>query len=573
MDMSTTAPPPFGGADAVGDNNNRDDRNNGGANRLGTVIVVGAESVGKSALIASLTGQTAYSSNFRGSTVRVQSYAASEGTFVDTPGILFASDCESTRVTLEELETSGDHVLVVVAATQLDSQLQWLLPLVTERRGAVAVTFWDKVDPGPSADEALQRLSREAGVPFVPVDARSPTNDDRIAVSKALQANGRFRSSQLVQRAGWQIEPKRGPLEWRFVGTVLALGLLLLPALLAVQFANTFAGWLDPMLTAAIAPVVELVHTTQPVLLAEVFAGRYGLFTMGPLLFVWAAPTVLIYAGLLAVYKASGLIDRITLAIQGLTRPIGLTGRDVVRVIMGMGCNVPAVMNTRSCSSCTRGGCLHAIGFGSACSYQLGATIGVFAAVHQSWLIWPYLGYLTITTMLYSRWVSTPQSRSPLNVLTLENRSFVTWPTVREVWRETRGTVGEFLLQSLPIFLAISLVASLLYGLGVIQQITGALAPAMSLFRLPGEAALPIVMASLRKDGILLFADQSSQTMLSAWQLLTGTYLAGVLLPCLVTVSTIAREQSLSFAAKLVARQFVAALAFSALLAWSTAWL
>ena len=95
----------------------------------------------------------------------------------------------------------------------------------------------------------------------------------------------------------------------------------------------------------------------------------------------------------------------------------------------------------------------------------------------------------------------------------------------------------------------------------------------MAAFRLPAESAIVLLMASIRKDGILLLAEQNSASTLTAVQVLTGVYLAGVLLPCLVTVLTIAREQSWKFAAKLVAGQFVAAVIFSVLLAWGGHWL
>ena len=60
---------------------------------------------------------------------------------------------------------------------------------------------------------------------------------------------------------------------------------------------------------------------------------------------------------------------------------------------------------------------------------------------------------------------------------------------------------------------------------------------------------------------------------LGAIQLLTAVYLAGVLLPCLVTCLTIAREQGHRFALRLVGRQAAAAAGFSALLAWGGVWL
>ena len=50
-------------------------------------------------------------------------------------------------------------------------------------------------------------------------------------------------------------------------------------------------------------------------------------------------------------------------------------------------------------------------------------------------------------------------------------------------------------------------------------------------------------------------------------------HLAGVMLPCLVTCLTIAREQGRAFALRLVGRQAVVASWFSALPAWGGAWL
>lgn len=532
-----------------------------------TILVIGDESVGKSTLIASLTGRTAYSSNFRGSTVNVQTYRGDRTDFVDTPGILFVSDAESTQRTLAEL-SEHERVLVVVNATHLDQDLRRVLPLVVGKKGAVAVTFWDKIQQGEHSLEALEKLSAELDVPFIALDARHVTVTQQAALYAALENESPFVLPELRGRAGWRIEPKPGLLDHRWSGPWIALCLLVAPSVIAVQMANTFASWVDPLVSGGLAGVIESVKETFPGFLAVMIAGKYGLLTMGPLLFVWAVPTVVLYAVFLAIYKASGLLDRMTTALQPLMRPFGLTGRDLVRVMMGMGCNVPAIIATRSCSSCTRGACIHAIGFGSACSYQFGATLGVFSALKQPGLIWPYLGYLTVTTLIYTRLVSHPQARSRLNILTIEGRAFLSWPGLAGVWREARETLREFAFRSLPVFFVITLLASLLDWFGVVGRTAALLEPVMSVFRLPAETAVVLVMASIRKDGLLLLAEQSTAGALTSVQILTGVYLAGVLLPCLVTILTIAREQGWNFAGKLVARQLIAAFVFSVLLAW-----
>ena len=353
-------------------------------------------------------------------------------------------------------------------------------------------------------------------------------------------------------------------------GPATAVVLLVLPALLAVLGANQAAAWLDPLAVASTTPLAERIEG-WPGPLGAVLASDYGLLTMGPLLFVWAVPTVLVYSVLISVYKASGLADRIGAALHPLLRPVGLHGRDVTRVLMGFGCNVPAIVATRSCSACTRPTTVGAISFGSACSYQLGATLAVFAAADQSNLVVPYLALLVAATLVYTRLISQPDARSTLNTLLIEPRAFLIWPSFAAVGAEARGTVGAFLRTALPIFFAIAMVASLLDWSGVLDAAGGLLAPAMAVFALPADAAMPTVLAAVRKDGILLLAEAGTVASLSATQLLVATFLAGTVLPCLVTAITIGRELGLRLAGKLVAQQFAFAVTVAATVGWASA--
>jgi hypothetical protein len=136
--------------------------------------------------------------------------------------------------------------------------------------------------------------------------------------------------------------------------------------------------------------------------------------------------------------------------------------------------------------------------------------------------------------------------------------------------REASSTIYQFFVRAMPIFVGICVLASLLARLGVLDYVSSILAPLMSLFNLPSTAALPIVLASIRKDGIFLFAadDQLASPMTSV-QVLTGVYLAGVLLPCLVTALTIMRETSWLSGFRMLFRQASFAVGFTMILAWS----
>jgi ferrous iron transport protein B len=547
------------------------------------VLVVGKESVGKSQLISSLSGIAAGESNFRGSTVSVQRYAAGKHVLIDTPGILRASDTETTRRTLAAM-ADHDVVMLVVQATHLDGDLADMLPLVVGKRGVIAVTFWDKVQPGEASWEAIERLTADAGVTLVPVDARSLPPRDRHRLEAALEAPETFIKPALSVRCGWRIEPKAGLLEHRFWGPLVALVLLFLPALATIYGANAFAAQLDPLVGLWMQAAIDSVNATWPSWLQIVLTSGqdgfgYGLLNMGPFLLVWALPTVLLFALILAAYKASGLVERINWALHPLVRPLGLSGRDLVRVMMGFGCNVPAVISTRACSGCSRGPAISAIAFGAACSYQLPATLAVLAAVATTTgtpaalLSLAFLSYLLLTTLIYLRLTAPPAARSSLNVLMTPSRPFMQWPSPGSLWREASGTLGQFFRQALPVFVVICIVASLLAKLGVLDACSRGLTPLMRLFNLPAEAALPVVLASIRKDGIfLLAADDGLAFPMTITQVLTAVYLAGVLLPCLVTALTIARETSWWSTSKLLARQAMFAVFFALVLAWGGLW-
>jgi len=554
------------------------------AKHIDDCIVVGRESVGKSQLVASLTRTSASATNFRGSTVTVERYRGRGRIYIDTPGILRTSDTRTTALALSALLIS-DTVILVAQATTLDEDLREMLPLVVGKRGIVVVTYWDKVETSDGAIHALARLSGEAGVVFVPVDARKLTQACRDGIENALWHAGLFQKAALTHLAGWRIEPKPGVLDHRFLGPMIATVLLVLPALAAVFGANRVAELLNPIVSPCVDVAMAYVnHHFHPWLQAILTAKQgdfgYGLLNMGPFLFVWALPTVIMFSFILGAYKTTGLVDRMNWALHPLLRPLGLSGRDAVRVMMGFGCNVPAVISTRACSGCSRGHAMSAIASNAACSYQLPATLAVLSAAatatghSTTWLTFLFLSYLLLTTVLYLRLTAPKEARSSLNVLLTPHRSFMQWPSLSAILREVSSTLRQFFWQALPVFSLICIVASLLATFGVLDATSRVLGPAMGLFALPSDTALAIVLSSIRKDGIFLFAaNEGLASPMTASQVLTAVYLASVLLPCLVTAITIAGESSWRTTGVMLARQAAFALLFSFILAWGGRWI
>lgn len=535
-------------------------------------VLLGCESVGKSRLLGSLTGRMPRSEGYRGSTLTCDVYLHDGIHWVDTPGLLRESESETMRAALDAF-AEADQVVAVIRATRLEEEWAVLGPLLAGRMGMLVLTFADQVGGAAAMTPQLELLQQTLGVPVMAVDARNITPAQKSACRDALVKTGVFPSAPVTLPKLWSAPaPAIGWLEKRLAWPLFSLALLFAPAVVAVWQANALADRLYDPLYAIVGPMLEWINGL-PVPLAQILGGDYGLVAMLPFLFLYAAPTILVFALLLALYKSTGLIDRIAVALHPWLRPFGLGGRDLVRVVMGFGCNVPAVIATRACHQCSRGACVSAISFGSACSYQLPATLAVFAAAGMAWLVFPYLAVLALTTLIYLRMTTPKVLRQVRNAMLLPEADALQAPSWPAVGREVGGTIQQFITLALPVFLVICVVAAVLQWIGAIDVLTTVLTPVMALFHLPGDAAPAVVMGSIRKDGLAIaLLDQDwgalKVAITTPAQVLTAVYLAGVLLPCIVTLFTVAREMRWSFALKMVARQAAFAAGFSLIIAW-----
>lgn len=530
-----------------------------------SLVLVGPESAGKTALAAGLTATRSAATNVAGDTVAIETRHGRGLVVHDTPGLQLRGDTAASAATLQRLDARRDEVVVlVVRATSFDDDLHALLPVVGGRHGMLVVTNADRIADRDLARSAFGLVAAAVGVPIVLLDARDPSGSDVAAIRAAAIAPGHITTGPVLARAGLRVQPPATVLEHRRIGPPLGLLVLVGPATLAVTLAVSFAARLDPLVVNGTARLAERA-AALPSPFGSVLADDYGLLMMGPLLLVWALPTILALALVLATLKASGLLDRTAGAVHPWVGRLGLTGRDLVRVVAGHGCNVPAVIASRSCSSCTRDATVGAIAIGAACSFQLAATISVLATARRPALVVPYLGLLLLGAMVQTRWLRRGQ---PADLELLHGRAFLVRPRVREVWAEAQTTLRHVTLRALPVFAGVVVLASLAASSGVLDAASRVVAPILGALRLPGEAALPVVMASVRKDGVLLAAEPSLLAGLDGTQLLALLVLAGAALPCAVTMSTMVRERGMALAARIVGQQLAVIVSLAAGIAW-----
>ena len=542
--------------------------------RRTTVVLAGLENVGKSALFRGLTGQAAGDeANFRGSTVvcRRGRLADHPTDLIDTPGIRLQADSLTTRLALEQF-TAGDVVVLVVRATDVKRELQILLPetALAKRKCVLVLTFDDKMPPNSGLAEQYARI---LGIPVIPQNATTLSSEARSRILASLIDAAPIRQTALDDLAATpavtaEVVSVRTPFEHPVFGpwiAVLALMLMFsVPVWLAFQIADILQPWVDE---AAITPMKTALSGLPPLPEAALI-GQYGLLTLGWYSFLWAFPVVVLIGLSTAIAQESGLKDRITASLDPWLRHVGLSGRDLIPVLAGFGCNVVAVFQSRSCSLCTRKNCVSLITFGSACSYQIGASLSLFGSSGHPWLFGPYILLLFLVGAVHTRlWWGGLTAESARS---LRERSFLQrprWAAVR--WR-LRAVTRQFLWQAMPIFLAICLVAAFLEEAGLLSQLASALSGAMGLFDLPADVAPGVVFSILRKDGLLVLNEGEGALLqsLSAAQVFVLVWLASTLTACLVTLWTVRKELGLAYALTIAGRQALTALMSTFAIVW-----
>lgn len=358
------------------------------------VIMIGFESSGKSALFRGLTGQeTGEEANFRGSTVMMRrGEVTSEIELADLPGIRVEDDSSTTRTALEAV-TDADIVMLAVRATHVAKELPLLLKSVNleVKRVMLVLTFADKI---PEHLPEFERYFKNGlGIPVYAIDARRITFAEKTELLRLLDKAAPIRSGArefpAVQFPA--LQPQTTWLEHPVFGRPLSLVLTFLLFALPVLLAYLSSGWLEPIVDRRVLDPVKSLLEGWPLFLRSFLVGDYGILTLGSYSFLWAFPVVLLLGISVALVEESGLKDRITDSLDGPMRRIGLSGRDLIPVLSGFGCNVVAVFQSRACSACTRKSCVSLITFGSACSYQIGASLSVFGSAGHPWLFLPYI--------------------------------------------------------------------------------------------------------------------------------------------------------------------------------------
>jgi len=341
------------------------------------IALLGMPNTGKSTLFNRLTGASARVGNWPGVTVDLLAAKIVLGAdmveVVDLPGIYdlhgFSDDEHVVRKFLEN--NPVDLVCVILNAAQLDHQLGLALQLRHLGLNTVAlVNMFDeaqqlgiRIDPerlakglqcpvhlisarqgfgvGP-AQETMARLVAEGTPPDLSDLQRHLGGDDALSEeAQRLAGDAVYMPATLERRATERLDKV-------LLHPWLGLPLFFLTMYLVFQAVYTLGTPLQDgvawLLDQFRAFALEPLHTVLPsTLFGFLVNGVYdGVATVASFV-----PVIILFFFLMAVVEDSGYLSRAAFLTDGLMARLGLDGRGFVMVLMGFGCNVPALMGTR----------------------------------------------------------------------------------------------------------------------------------------------------------------------------------------------------------------------------------
>lgn len=351
------------------------------------------------------------------------------------------------------------------------------------------------------------------------------------------------------------------PLRSQRVGQAVVHPLWGIPILLTVLFAvyefvgvfgaTTLVGLLEERLFEGLLnpAMTDFIHGFIPwPWLQELLVGQYGLWTMGmTYALALILPIVTTFFIAFGVLEDSGYLPRLSVIANRLFAAIGLNGRAVLPMVLGLGCVTMATLTTRILHSPReRLITIFLLALAIPCSAQLGVVLGMLGSVSFSAVLtWALamVGVLLLAGFLAAKLI--PGRRIPL----VTELPPMRLPILGNVLKKTSGRLKWYLVEVIPLFLLGTFIMYSLDKTGVLPAIIEAGEPLVSgWLGLPKEASAAFVMGFLRRDfgatGLFTLADK-----LYPIQAVVGMITITLFIPCFASLMMMIKEQGLKTAA------------------------
>lgn len=537
------------------------------------IILMGNPNVGKSIVFSRLTGANVIASNYPGTTVDFSKGKMKIGKeyveIIDAPGTYSLEPANKAEEVALKMLNEADVVINVVNATNLERNLYLTLELL-ERDVPVIISLniWDETHHlGIQIDE--KELENLLGIPIVPTVAltgegiktlvsrikEAKTNEEIKPTSREgrwIEIGSLIEKVERVEHRHHTIRDRISDLTIRpLTGLPLAAGIIFLSFWIVRLIGENLIGYIfEPLFEELYRPVITgLSNWLGPGFIHSLLIGQYGVEidfveSMGMLttgLFVpvgMVLPYIIAFYFMLSILEDTGYMPRLATLLDNVFHKLGMHGHGIVPLFLGLGCNVPGALSTRTLETRKQrfiSATLLAIAV--PCMAQTAMVFGILGpyGIHYIGLVFFTLAILYIVMgLIMNKFVKGASPEIFLEIPPYRR------PSLKVILKKTWMRVRWFLREAIPFLFAGVLVINILYSVGFLQWLGTVLSPVMQgLFGLPGESSVSMIVGFLRKDlavGMLL------PLGMSPMQLVIATTMLTIYFPCVATFAVLVKE-------------------------------
>lgn len=350
---------------------------------------------------------------------------------------------------------------------------------------------------------------------------------------------------------------------------VLAGVLWLLYEFVGVFAAGTLVDFFEGVIFGRyINPLaVELFSRIPSAPVRDFFIGEYGQITMG-LTYAIAIvfPIVTAFFLIFSLLEDSGYLPRLAVLLNRSFAAVGLNGKAVVPIVLGLGCGTMATLVTRVLD--TRRERIIAtllLALGIPCSAQLGVILGLFSALGPRALVLFFV--LIAVQLVIVGWLAA-------RVLPGKRSAFVTeippyrLPKLKNVGMKTYYRSRWFIKEAVPLFLIGTAILYFADITGALDVIIRAASPVIvGLLGLPAKATEAFIIGFLRRDygaaGLFVLFEKGLMDRVQAF---VSMIVITLFVPCIANFLVIIKERGAKVAAAIVSFVFIYAIAAGAVI-------
>ncbi len=315
---------------------------------------------------------------------------------------------------------------------------------------------------------------------------------------------------------------------------------------------------------------IKIVHFLLPVpFLQEMIVGDYGIVTMA---LTYAIAIVLPIVGFFFIafglLEDSGYLPRLAVMVNKVFKIMGLNGKAVLPMILGLGCDTMATLTTRILETKKERILVTLLlALGVPCSAQLGVILGLVSGLSGlATSIW--LGTL-ITVMLLIGYLAAKVIPGEPSDFVLELPP-IRVPQLANILVKTAARVQWYLKEAVPLFILgtfILFIGHKIGALAYIQKLTDPIV--VNFLGLPSRAAEAFVIGFLRRDygaaGLFMLAKEG---LLDPIQIVVSLTVMTLFVPCIANFFMMVKERGMKTALYMAAFIFPFAFGVGGALNW-----